>query len=185
MDDTSSRLAQRIRLEREARGWSLAELAEQSGVGKSTISKVERQEASPTATVLVRIAAAFELSLATLLLRAEGGQAGRLSRREDQPEWRDPDTGYVRRQIFLHPEHPVEAVEVCMPPGQQVRLPASSYAHIRQVLWVMQGELHLTEGQSTHCLHAGDALGFGAPADVVFANHGDCECRYLVMLARS
>jgi uncharacterized cupin superfamily protein len=76
-------------------------------------------------------------------------------------------------------------VEVTMPPGQQVRLPASSYARIRQVLWVLEGELHLNEGASTYCLRRGDALGFGAPADVVFANRGACPCRYLVMQARS
>ncbi|MBW8881668.1 MAG: helix-turn-helix transcriptional regulator, partial [Asticcacaulis sp.] len=96
-DDTAGRLARRIRLERDARGWSLADLAERSGVAKATISKIEREEMSPTAVILVRLASAFDLTLAGLLLRAEG-EADRLSRAADQPQWRDPETGYLRRQ---------------------------------------------------------------------------------------
>ena len=72
VDDLSQRLAQRIRLERDGRGWSLAELADRSGVSKATISKIERAEVSPTAVVLVRLASAFDLTLAGLMLRAEG-----------------------------------------------------------------------------------------------------------------
>ena len=89
VDDLGIRLAHRLRLERDSRGWSLADLAEQSGVSKATISKIERAEVSPTAVILVRLAAAFNLTLAGLMLRAEG-QGQRLARAADQPVWRDP-----------------------------------------------------------------------------------------------
>ena len=72
IDDLGTRLAHRLRLERDSRGWSLAELAEHSGVSKATISKIERAEVSPTAVILVRLAGAFDLTLAGLMLRAEG-----------------------------------------------------------------------------------------------------------------
>jgi len=71
IDDFSTRLARRILLERESRGWSLADLADQSGVSKATISKIERAEVSPTAVILVKLASAFDLTLAGLMLRAE------------------------------------------------------------------------------------------------------------------
>ena len=83
VDDLSQRLALRIKLERDGRGWSLAELAERAGVSKATISKIERAEVSPTAVVLVRLASAFDLTLAGLMLRAEG-QRERLSRASTQ-----------------------------------------------------------------------------------------------------
>ena len=99
------------------RGWSLAELARRSGVSKATISKIEREEVSPTAVILVRLAGAFDQTLAGLLLRAEGaGQ--RLSRVAEQPLWRDPETGYLRQQVFSRPDHPLELVEVELPAGQ-------------------------------------------------------------------
>ena len=78
-DESTARIARRIRLERDARGWSLADLAERSAVAKATISKIERAEMSPTAVTLLRLASAFDLTLAGLLLRAEG-EGERLSR---------------------------------------------------------------------------------------------------------
>ena len=184
MDDIGHRLAQRIRLERDSRGWSLAELAERSGVSKATISKIERAEVSPTAVVLVRLASAFDLTLAGLMLRAES-EGGRLSRVDEQPVWRDPETGYVRKQVFSRPDHPVELVRVELPARQKVTLPASSYAHIRQLVWVQTGNLVITEDGERHELAAGDCLGFGSPADTTFANETNAACVYVVTLARS
>src|SRR3974390_181124 len=151
VDNLSQRLAHRLRLERDSRGWSLADLAQRSGVSKATISKIERAEVSPTAVVLVRLASAFDLTLAGLMLRAER-QGGRFSRASDQPIWRDPETGYVRRQVFSHPDHPVEIVRVELPARQHVTLPASSYAHIRQLVRVQSGNLVITEGGERHVL---------------------------------
>jgi len=184
IDDTGPQIARRLRLERDIRGWSLAELAARSGVSKATISKIEREAVSPTAVILVRLAGAFDLTLAGLLLRAEG-EGQRLSRAADQPVWRDPASGYRRRQVFSRPDHPLEVVAVELPAGQRVVLPTSSYAHIRQVLWVEAGEIALIEGGERHVLRAGDCLGFGPPSEVSFANETDEPCRYVVFLARS
>src|SRR6266849_6560931 len=184
LDNTAARIAGRLRLESESRGWSLADLAERSGVSKATISKIERAEVSPTAVVLVRLAGAFDLTLAGLMLRAEG-QGERLSRAADQPAWRDPETGYVRKQVFGRPDHPVEIIRVELPPHQRVTLPASSYAHIRQLVWVQTGSLVITEAGSRHVLDAGDCLGFGPPAETTFANETNAPCVYVVALARS
>lgn len=184
VDETTASIARRLRLERDARGWSLADLAERSGVAKATISKIEREEMSPTAVTLVRLAGAFDLTLAGLLLRAEGG-AERLSRAADQPTWRDPETGYLRRQVFSRPDHPVEVARIELPAGQHVVMPASSYAHIRQAVWVQSGELVILEDGERHVLGAGDCLGFGPPCDVTFANETAVPCTYVVVLARS
>jgi transcriptional regulator with XRE-family HTH domain len=183
-DDSGSQIARRVRLERESRGWSLADLTERSGVSKATISKIEREEVSPTAVILVRLAGAFDLTLAGLLLRAEG-EGRRLSRAADQPVWRDPETGYLRKQVFCRPDHPVEVVQIELPARQRVVLPASSYAQIRQAIWVQSGELAIVEGGERHALGAGDCLGFGPPSEVTLANETDETCTYLVVLARS
>jgi transcriptional regulator with XRE-family HTH domain len=183
LDDPGPRIAARLRLERDSRGWSLADLAERSGVSRAMISKIEREEVSPTAVILVRLAGAFDLTLAGLLLRAEG--QGRLTRAAEQPVWRDPNSGYLRKQVFSRPDHPVEIVEVELPPGQRVVLPASSYAHIRQTVWVRTGQLVMVEAGERHVLAAGDCLGFGPPSEVTFANEAAAPCNYVVVLARS
>jgi transcriptional regulator with XRE-family HTH domain len=171
IDDLSHRLAHRLKLERDSRGWSLADLAGRSGVSKATISKIERSEVSPTAVVLVRLASAFDLTLAGLMLRAEGRG--------------DRETGYLRRQVFGRPDHPLEIVRVELPARQRVTLPASSYAHIRQSVWVLSGSLVISEADERHVLGAGDCLGFGPPAETTFANETTAPCLYVVVLARS
>jgi transcriptional regulator with XRE-family HTH domain len=184
VDSTEASIARQIRLEREARNWSQAELAEHSGVAKASISKIERGEMSPSAVILQRLATAFDLTLAGLLLRAEG-EKPRLSRATDQPVWRDPATGYLRKQIFSRSDHPMEMVQVELPPRKRVTMPVSSYSRIRQILWVQAGTLTLTENGERHELEAGDCLGFGPPSDVTFANESDAPCIYVIALVRS
>ena len=183
-DDSERRLAQHIRSEREARNWSLSDLALRSDVSKAAISKIERGEVSPTAGVLVRLAEAFGLTLAGLLVRAEGDER-RLQRAGDEAWWTDPETGYRRRQAFARSWHPVEIVDVELPPGGRVVLPASSYARIRQVVRVVEGHLRLHEGGDLFDLAPGDCLGFGAPGEVIFSNVTDAPCFYCVSLTRS
>ena len=184
VDIFTQRLADRLRLERDSRNWSLADLAERSGVAKATISKIERGEASPTAVILVRLADAFGLTFAGLMLRVEG-ERNRLSRVADQPVWRDPETGYLRQQVFSRSDHPVEIVKVDMPAARHVTLPASSYVHIRQAVWVLRGTLVIIEAGVRHLLGVGDCLGFGPPSDVTFANETTVPCEYVVALTRS
>jgi transcriptional regulator with XRE-family HTH domain len=185
VDDTdpTPQIARRLRGERESRGWSLADLATRSGVSKAMLSKIEREEASPTAAILGRISGAFQLTLANLLTRAESDD-GRLVRAKDQPRWRDPETKYVRRQIFARPRSPLELTEVELPAGKKVAFPAASYAFIRQLVWVTRGRLVIQEGAERHELRAGDCLEFGAPADSSFRNESKAPCRYVVALVR-
>lgn len=182
-DDPTVALAARIRAEREARAWSLADLAERSGVSKGMISKIERGEASPTAALLGRLSGAFGLTLSTLLVRAEQGE-GRLVRAADQPIWRDPATGYLRRQVFGDPEMPLELTEVELPAGAEVSFPAASYAFMRQVIWMLEGRLVFQEGDQRHDLGPGDCLRLGTPRDCAFRNEGPRACRYLVAVLR-
>ena len=117
--DPTEQIARRLLAERESRGWSQGELAARAGVSKAMISKIERGEASPTAALLARLSGAFELTLATLLARAEN-EGGRLTRAAEQAIWQDPATRYVRRQLYARPGGPVELVQVSLPAGAEV-----------------------------------------------------------------
>ena len=79
------------------RGWSLTDLAQRSGVSRAMINKVERGEASPTASLLGRLSGAFGLTLSALLARTETTYAGRIVREKDQLLWTDPASGYIVR----------------------------------------------------------------------------------------
>lgn len=181
--DAADAIAARLKLERESRNWSQAELAERSGVSKAMISKIERREASPTATVLGRLSGAFGLPLSVLLALAERAEE-RLIRRERQPVWRDPETGYTRRAVSPPNGGHLELIEVELPPGVTVPYPASAFAFQHQQIWVVEGCLKFREGDRLHRLEAGDCLQLGVPAECAFENDGALPVRYVVALTR-
>ena len=195
---------ERLRAERHARGWPIERLAAASGVSRAMISKIERGESSPTAVVLGKLSAALELSVSELLGPGEtgagnlaGGQAGAgkrlpggqaaeggvVRRAADTPEWRDPDTGYLRRQVST-PRFPAAVTEVTLPPGARVPYPAGAYAFIAQLVWVLSGQLTLTDGAAVHALAAGDTFELGEPRPREFRNDGTGDCRYVVVVTR-
>lgn len=176
-------LATRINNERTTRNWSLTELAERSGVSRSMIHKIESGTSSPTAEVLVRIAAAFGMTMSVLIARAEA-QGGRLARASEQLEWRDPKTGYLRRQLSPPGSNPLELTHVDLPAGAKVPMPAGSYAFIAQLIWVIEGQLVFYEGNARHVLNQEDCLQLGPPQDCIFANESAVGCRYVVALGK-
>jgi len=182
IDAITLKIAARIRGERTARRWSLDDLAERASVSKAMISKIERAEASPTAALLGRLSGAYGLTLSALL--AEGEPQRGPVRAANQPVWRDPATGYIRRQVSASANMPVELIEVDLPAGATVSFPAASYAFISQVIWVLGGRLTFVEGEMTHDLGPGDSLELGPPADCTFRNDGAAACRYLVVVLR-
>jgi transcriptional regulator with XRE-family HTH domain len=199
---------QRLRAARRARGWPIDQLASASGVSRAMISKIERGESSPTAVVLGKLSAALELSIAELLASApvgatrpgaprEGAAAadgtvpgdgtvpagGLVRRAAEAPEWRDPDTGYLRRQLST-PRFPVAVTEVMLPAGARVPYPAGAYAFIAQLVLVLSGQLTLADGPAVHLLSAGDTFELGEPRPREFRNDTAGDCRYLVVVTR-
>ena len=183
-DSIDIRLGARIRAERASRGWSLTDLANRANVSRAMVHKVERGDSSPTANLLGKLSGAFGLSMSTLLARAEMA-GGNLLRRNDQPIWTDPETGYIRRQVSPKSEMPLDLVEVMLPAGEEVPMPASAYAFIQQLIWVLDGTLVFDEGEVRHELQAGDCLHLGPPADCVFRNESGHPCTYAVAVLRN
>jgi transcriptional regulator with XRE-family HTH domain len=183
VDTSGQAIARRIQLERKSRKWSMSELAARSDVSKAAISKIERGEMSPTASVLLRLAHAFNLTLAGLLIRAEKA-SGSVQRVDEQPLWEDPETGYVRRQLFRSADIPVEMAKIYLPAGARVVLPTTAFEVEREVIHVLEGQLTLTDAGHTHILQAGDSYGLSKTSEVTYENTTLDPCNYLVALAR-
>ena len=179
-NDVDKRIGMRIRIEREARAWSLTDLAERASVSRAMVYKVERGESSPTANMLGKLSGAFGLSMSTLMARAELKQ-GRLLRAADQPLWKDPATGYIRRHVSPKSDLPLDLVQVTLPAGRDVPMPASAYAFLRQLIWVISGQLVFIEGTARHEMGEGDCLELGPPADCIFSNETGRDCIYAVI----
>jgi len=183
-EDVDRSLGQRVRLERETRGWSLSDLAERSGVSRAMIHRIETATSSPTASLLGRLAGAFGISMSTLIARAEL-QQGRLSRQGDQHVWTDPVTGYLRRHVSPRTAAGIDLVEVDFPPGREVSFPAASYRDCGHLVWVLEGDLVLIQGAQRHQLARGDCLELGPPEDCTFRNESAQPCRYVVIVQRA
>jgi transcriptional regulator with XRE-family HTH domain len=184
------RLGARLHALRLERKWSLTELAEESGVSRAMINRVERGVSSPTATILGRLSGAFGLTVSQLLddSHEETGRGGPedatgVQRAATADHWTDPETGYRRRPL-ASPDFPVEVTEVRLPAGRAVTYPASAYAFVRHCIWVVEGELQLVVGGEPVVLDAGDRIELGEPAEVTYRNAADDPCRYVVVVAR-
>jgi transcriptional regulator with XRE-family HTH domain len=181
IDSLSAEIAERLRVERELRAWTLADLAERAGVSKAMISKIERGETSPTAVLLGKLSGALGITLSKLLAHSEEPQS-RLVRSGDQPKWKDPATDYIRTRVTPNASYPIEIIEVVLPAGASVAFPASSYAFIQQSIWVTSGTLTFAEGHEVHQLKQGDCLQLGPPVDCVFTNGTKGQTKYVVVL---
>ena len=184
MDDGfGTSLASVVREARRQRGWSVQDLAERAGVSRSMVSKVEREQAQPTAALLGRLSGALGMTLTELVARAEGDGCS-LARRAEQPVWTDPGTGYRRRAVSPPAGGATQLVEVELPPGASVPYPADSYRFVEHQILAVEGTLHFVEGSVEHRLEPGDCLQLGAPADCCYLNRGDKPCRYLVVVTK-
>lgn len=183
MTDLSTAIATTLQSARQARGLSGGALADRSGVSRAMISKIERGETQPTAVLLSRLAAALGMTLSELVAHAEQDQK-RLARKDEQPVWTDPETGYVRRAVSPVSGGPLELVEIELPAGAEVAQPAESYTLAHHQIWVMAGRLTFREGDAEHDLGPGDCLQLGPPQPCAYVNRSAESCRYLVVLGR-
>jgi transcriptional regulator with XRE-family HTH domain len=185
LPDTHARLAARLSRLRAERGLTLDALAERAGVSRSMISLIERAESSPTAAVLDRLAAGLGVTIASLFADEARADASPLARRVDQVTWRDPESGYLRRN--LSPSgfpSPIELVEVVLPAGARVAYDTTSRAiGISQQVWVLKGPIELTVGEMTHHLGTGDCLAMRVDRPITFRNPADHAARYVVALS--
>ena len=182
--DINQRIAQRVAALRAASGLSLDALATQCGVSRSTISLIERGETSATAVVLEKLAAGLGVAMAALF-ETERHSPGPLMRRAEQPEWRDPASGYLRRNVSP-PDYPspLRIVEVEFPAGRRVVLEGSTPASaIDEQVWVLEGAMTLTLRHASHRLEAGDCLVMRVDGPIEFHNPTRRPARYAVVIA--
>jgi transcriptional regulator with XRE-family HTH domain len=166
-------------------GLTLDGLAERTGVSRSMISLIERGESSPTAAVLDRLAAGLGVTLASIFAEQDSAGASPLSRRADQREWRDPESGYTRRNLSATGfSSPIELVEVVLPPGARVAYDTGHRAAtVHQQIWIIEGAIALSLGEETYRLDAGDCLSMRLDRPTIFRNLTEVSARYVVALA--
>jgi quercetin dioxygenase-like cupin family protein len=104
-------------------------------------------------------------------------------RRKEQTVWRDPATGYERRN--LSPPGvggSMQLVEVSFPAGARVAYETvSRQVRIQQQLWMLEGAMEVTVGSDApQRLETGDCLAMELAAPMIFRNPTRKTARYLI-----
>ncbi|MDB4969927.1 MAG: family transcriptional regulator [Myxococcales bacterium] len=184
LPDINARIATRVRTLRADLGMTLDALAARSDVSRSMISLVERGESSPTAVVLEKIATGLGVPLATLF-DDSSAPANPMSRRQDRTPWRDPQSGYVRRNLSpANFPSPIQLVEIVLPAGARVAYETGARdLCIHQQIWVLAGSIEVTLGRVTYRLAEDDCLAMQLDEPTAFRNRTRKPARYLVIVA--
>jgi transcriptional regulator with XRE-family HTH domain len=189
--DLNERIAGRVRDLRAQRGLSLEALATRCGVSRSMISLIERGESSPTAVVLEKLATGLNVTLASLFdtPQPSGEPVTRLA---EQVSWRDPHSGYVRRNVSpllasklggLRVASPIQIVDVNFPPKARVAYESSAREPlVHQQVWVLAGAIDVTVGDDFYRLAVGDCVALVLDRPVSFHNASRRAARYAVVI---
>ncbi|MFE2865379.1 helix-turn-helix domain-containing protein [Embleya sp. NPDC059259] len=180
--EIEGRLARRLAGLRGERGWSLDELARRAEVSRSTLSRLERGEISPTAALLGRLCAVYGRTMSRLLAEVEA-EPPQLVRAERQEVWVDRASGFTRRSVS--PPHPGlrgEVVQGALRGGADISYDGPPVPGLEQHIWVLEGVLEVTAGGHVHEVRAGDCLRFRLWGPSRFRCAGPEPVRYALLI---
>jgi transcriptional regulator with XRE-family HTH domain len=156
-------IGDRVRRYRTARGWTLDELAERSGVSRRMVITIEHGEGNPSIATLLRLSDALGVGL-PVLVDVDRTRTTTVTRDGDAPVlWQGARGGRAVLVAGTAPPDVVELWDWTMQPGEEHRSEAHS-AGTRELLLVGEGLVDLRVGERVERLSAGDSASF--PGDV-------------------
>jgi transcriptional regulator with XRE-family HTH domain len=181
MDSSASELSAaigaKVRAERQAREWTLDQLAAAAGVSRRMIINVEQGSANPSVTTLLRISDALGIGLQALVAVPQTKRV-RVVRSGDAPAlWTGPGGG---RGVLLAGTMPPDVLELwdwTLAPGDR----HDSEAHVRgtkEILQVREGTVTVRVADQCEVLEIGDAISFASDVAHSYANEGAQPARF-------
>ncbi len=178
LEAVSNLLAQAVRAHRESRGLSLGALAEQAGIAKTSLSKIEAGTGNPSLEVLNRIALALNVAVGTLLGETNRPQLKII--RSDEGQVLKSDSGLGIRPLLVEGRnHRTELYELIMPPDGTY----SSQSHVpgtEEFVVLLEGDLQLGPRGQEVLLAPGDAVRFSA--DLPHSYYAKSGARALLLM---
>jgi transcriptional regulator with XRE-family HTH domain len=171
----SRHLGGRVKELRAVRGWSLEALATASGVSRSMLSQIEREQANPTLAVTLRIAQAFGMPLGDLLEVPGAMSAVNVIRADDHAfHYRSDKFCRLRTLSPLNLEKDVEFYEVQLQAGGALRS-APHFEGTREFLTVQKGQVRVESADDQETLNPGDSASYRADVPHAIINTGKGE----------
>jgi transcriptional regulator with XRE-family HTH domain len=168
----SGQLGKTVQRLRKAYNLSLSELAEQSGVAKSIISQIERNETNPTLATIWRLAQALDVSIDRVLQGAEDEPFVAKSSRADTPILVSDD-GRCRLAIigWIKTVEWLQWYDFSADPGGALESEAHQRGSI-ECLSVREGELEVEVAGTVDRARAGETLRYRCDRPHVIRNRG-------------
>lgn len=170
------RVSDGLRRFRKARGLSLDELAQRSGVSRAALSQIEGARTNPTLAVLWKVAVGLEVPFQALIGATEE-KTPQLMRASDTAPLRSADGRMESR--LLSPRGTAPDLEIYelkfLPKGVHRSEPHSEGT--TEILTVTAGALRVTIEDHAYELSAGDTMFFHADAPHVYENKSAHESR--------
>src|SRR3954466_15580208 len=155
----NEQIGRRVREHRTARGWTLDELADRSGVSRRMLINIEHGEGNPSIATLLRLSDALGVGL-PVLVNVERPLALTVTMAGQAPQlWRGPSGGRALLVAGTEPPDVVELWDWTLQPGEAHRTEAHS-AGTRELLLVLEGQVDLQVGDRTERLSSGDSAAF-------------------------
>ena len=159
---------------RRAGALSLGELAEQSGVAKSMISQIEKNESNPTLATITRLSRALGTSVETVLSMPDtiDGVLVEHALRKDTPVLMSDDGLCTLRIIgSMDTIEFVQWYDFTAKPGGKLESSAHPDGSVEN-LSVLSGTLRVTIGEEHWTVGAGETLRYRADREHVIENIG-------------
>jgi transcriptional regulator with XRE-family HTH domain len=175
VNQESKSVGQRIRLNREERGLSVQELADQAGCSDEYLEWVEDGQVEPPVALLLRLSKAMRLDSGTFL-NIHGSPVQRMEEVTKR-------TTHYSYQTLTPPETDshLMAFSVTIPP--KTAHEGVGYRHEgEEFVYVLSGEVELTVGQDKVRLSEKGGHRFNANLDHHLSNPGDMDTELLVIL---
>ncbi|GAC1341768.1 MAG: XRE family transcriptional regulator [Beijerinckiaceae bacterium] len=169
----SGQLGKTVQRLRKAYNLSLSELSEQSGVAKSIISQIERNETNPTLATIWRLAQALDVSIERVLQAAEDEPFLEHSTRADTPILVSDD-GKCRLAIigWIKTVEWLQWYDFSADPGGTLESDAHQRGSV-ECLSVLDGELEVVAGGVVEKASAGETLRYRCDRPHVIRNVSD------------
>jgi transcriptional regulator with XRE-family HTH domain len=171
-DAITRHLGSRVKQLRADRGWSLEALAAASGVSRSMLSQIEREQANPTLAVTLRIARAFGMALGDLLQMPDATSSVNVIRANDRAyHYRSDKDCQIRTLSPLNLEKDVEFYEIPLQAGGALRS-APHFEGTREFLTVQKGRIRVESAGDSEELNPGDSSSYRADVPHAIINSG-------------
>ena len=173
-----SLIGERVRARRRARGWTLDELAEHSGVSRRMLVNVEQGMSNASIATLLRLSEALGIGLPSLVAPNDGETPFEVYRAGTRaPLWTGEHGGQAFLTAGVAAPDVVELWDWTLAPGD-AHASEPHVAGTRELLAVIEGDVVLSVAGEEVALRVGDAVSFPGDAVHGYRNDGATGARF-------